>query len=76
MTPNGGLLTSLGVNRMPRKERLRRCEERFLHDNGTVPRRKVSLTCGGGSVTRDRSGVPRGGDNELKNEVTQMKTRR
>ena len=44
-------------------------EGRFLRCGASVLRDKVS-------VTRDRSSVPEGGENERKDSVSQIKTRR
>ena len=53
MTGNGGLLTSLGVNMMPCKERLRHGGEGFPRDKVSVTCHKASVFRGVGSVTGD-----------------------
>lgn len=76
MTGNGGLLTIFGVNMMPCKERLRCGGEGFPRDKVSLTCRKASVFRGRGSMTSDRSRMPSGGADQMKDKVTQVKTRR
>jgi len=62
-------VTSLGASVMRDEGSFTCGGESFLHDKVSVTGRKVS-------VTRDRSSVRIGEENERKDEVTQIKTRR
>jgi len=72
----GGGLTSLGASVIRDEECFLCCGAGFLRDKVSVICRRGSVIRGGGSATRDRSSERTGEENERKDEVTQIKTRR